>query len=50
VITPEGTALLANIETFARSAHRDTIAVLSADEQKLLISLLQRVVIAAGAA
>jgi MarR family transcriptional regulator, lower aerobic nicotinate degradation pathway regulator len=48
VITPQGTILLAKIEAFARAAHRDTIAVLSAREQETLLSLMKRVVLAAG--
>lgn len=48
VITPQGTILLAKIEAFARAAHRDTIAVLSIREQETLVSLMKRVVLAAG--
>lgn len=48
VITPQGTILLAKIEAFARAAHHDTIAVLSAREQETLLSLMKRVVLAAG--
>ena len=49
-ITPQGTALLARIENFARAAHHDTIAVLSASEQQTFLSLMKRIVLAAEAA
>ncbi len=46
-ITPQGTALLAKIEAFARAAHHDTLAVLNAREQKTFLALMKRVVLAA---
>jgi DNA-binding MarR family transcriptional regulator len=42
--TAEGLSLLAKMEAAARSAHRDTIALLSKSEQKLFISFMQRIV------
>ena len=43
-VTPAGLALLAKMETAARSAHLDTVAHLPKRDQKILIKMMQRIV------
>jgi DNA-binding MarR family transcriptional regulator len=47
-LTQAGRALLAKMESAAREAHRDTLAILSRSEQKRFVSLMQQIVAASS--
>lgn len=47
-ITSKGIGLLKKIESLARAAHHDTLAILNERERETFISLMKRVVAAAG--